>query len=144
MSWRPEATDVRYAMTRRCGWQPHPYFRLCRGRGWDCCWCTQDTGCSQCQEGKAQFIIGADFLAAHNCELSLRHKIFTMGGDSVECIPERARASHDRLKLAQWVELPPHTEVLVNCKETQSIKHFGRTCAVAKPANDSCGMLRMA
>ncbi len=33
----PEVTDTRYAMSRRYGWQPCPYVRLCRSRGRDCC-----------------------------------------------------------------------------------------------------------
>ena len=60
-----------------------------------------------------------------------------MGRDSVRCLPERVRTSHARLKLAWRVELPPHTEVLVSCKATQSIKHFGTSCAVAQPAGNS-------
>ncbi len=76
------------------------------------------------------FITGADFLAAHDCDLLL-------GRDSVWCLPERVRTSHARLKLARRVELPPHIEVLVSCKATQSIKHFGTCCAVAQPASNS-------
>ncbi len=90
----------------------------------------QDLGGSQCQEGK-NFIIGADFFATHDCNLSLGHTLFAMGKDSVECIPEWVRVSHAGLKLAGRVELPPHIEVLVSCKATQSIKHFGTACAVA-------------
>ncbi len=74
---------------------------------------------------KPNFTIGADCLVAHDCDLSLRHKVFTMGKDSVECIPKWVRASHARLKLARWVELTPHTEVLVSFIATLSIKHFG-------------------
>ncbi len=86
---------------------------------------------------RSNFIIGADFLAAHDCDLSLRQKHFTVVRDSVQCIPEWVRASHARLKLALRVELPPHTEVLVSCQATQSIKHFGTSCAVAQPASNS-------
>ncbi len=86
---------------------------------------------------RPNFIIGAHFLAAHDCDLSLRPKVFTVGQDSDQCIPEWVRASHARLKLARQVELPPHTEVLVSCKATQSIKHVGMACAVAQPASTS-------
>ncbi len=85
---------------------------------------------------RPNFIIGADFWAAYGCDLSLRHKLFTVERDSVQCIPEWVRASHARLKLAQ-VELPPHAEVLVSCKATHSIKHFGTACTVAQPASNS-------
>ncbi len=57
-------------------------------------------------------------------------------GENVECIPERAKVSQAKLKLARRVELPPHSEVLVTCKGTQSIKHFGTACAVKQPANN--------
>ncbi len=86
---------------------------------------------------RLNFIIGADFLSAHDCDLLLRQKLFTVGRDSVSCPPERVRASHARLKLARRVELPPHSEVLVSYKVTQSIKHFGTSCAVAQPASNS-------
>ncbi len=49
---------------------------------------------------RPNFIIGADFLAAHDCDLSLRQKLFTVGEHKVECIPEQVRVSHARLKLA--------------------------------------------
>ncbi len=29
---------------------------------------------------RPNFIIGADFVAAHDCNLSLKHKVFTVGG----------------------------------------------------------------
>ncbi len=35
------------------------------------------------------------------------------------------------------MELPPHTELLVSCKVTQIIKHFGTFCAVAQPSSNS-------
>ncbi len=85
---------------------------------------------------KQNFIIGVDFLSAHDCDLLLRQKLFTVGRDSIRCLPERVRASHARLKLARWVELPPNSEVLVSCKATRSIKHFGTSCAVAQPASN--------
>ncbi len=86
---------------------------------------------------RPNFIIGADFLSTHYRDLSLRQKLFTAGRNSVRCLPERVRSSHARLKLSQRVELPPHSEVLVSCKATQSIKHFGTSCAVAQPASNS-------
>ncbi len=86
---------------------------------------------------RPNFIIGADFLSTHDCDLSLRQKLFMLGRNSVQCLPERVRSSHARLKLARRVKLPPHLEVLVSCKATQSIKHFGTSCAVAQPANNS-------
>ncbi len=86
---------------------------------------------------RPNIIIGADFLSAHDCDLSLRQKLFTVGRNSVRCLPERVRSSHVRLKLARRVELPPHSEVLISCKATQSIKHFGTSCAVAQPASNN-------
>ncbi len=49
------------------------------------------------------FIVGADFLAAHDCDLSLRQELFTVGQDSVCCLPERVRNSYARLKQARRV-----------------------------------------
>ncbi len=89
------------------------------------------------RKGRPNFITGADFLAAHDCDLSLRQKLFTVGRDNVRSLPERVRISHTRLKLARPVQLPLHTEVLVSCKATQSIKHFGTSCAVTQPASNS-------
>ncbi len=36
---------------------------------------------------RPNFIIGADFLYAHSCDLSLRQKLFTVGRNSVRCFP---------------------------------------------------------
>ncbi len=51
---------------------------------------------------RPNFIIWADFLATHNCDMSLRHKIFTVGGGggSIECMLQQSRVTHARLKLA--------------------------------------------
>ncbi len=65
---------------------------------------------------RTSFSIGVDFLSTHDWDLSLRQKLFTVGQNSVRCLPERVSASHATLKLVSWVELPPHSEVLVNCK----------------------------
>ena len=67
---------------------------------------------------RPNFIIGADFLSTHDCDLSLRQKLFIVGQDSVWCLPEinkRVRASHARLKLARQVEstLSLHTRSVV-------------------------------
>ncbi len=37
---------------------------------------------------RPNFIIGADFLSAHDCDLSLREKLFPIGEQKIECIPE--------------------------------------------------------
>ncbi len=71
-------------------------------------------------------ISGDDFLAAPNCGFLLRHKLFTVGRERVECFPEGARVSHARLKLARRVELPLHTELLVSCNATRVINTLGR------------------
>ncbi len=42
---------------------------------------------------RSNFIIGADFLAAHNCDLSLLQKLFTIGKQEIQCIPENMRPS---------------------------------------------------
>ena len=49
---------------------------------------------------RPNFFIGAEFLAAHDCYLSLRQKLFTVGRNSVRCLSERVKTSHARLKLA--------------------------------------------
>ncbi len=36
---------------------------------------------------RPNFIIGADFLPAYDCDLSLRHKLFTVEQDNVQYIP---------------------------------------------------------
>ncbi len=86
---------------------------------------------------RPNFIIGADFLSAHDCDLSLREKLFLIGEQKIECIPEKARVKHAKLKLARRVELPPHTEVLVSCKAGQGTKYFGTPHMVAQPSGNS-------
>ncbi len=49
---------------------------------------------------RPNFIIATDFLSTHNCNLSHGHKLFSMGEDRVECIPERVKVSRARLKPA--------------------------------------------
>ncbi len=39
---------------------------------------------------RPNFIIGADFLAAHDCDLSLRHNLFTVGA-AVLSVSQSAR-----------------------------------------------------
>ncbi len=61
----------------------------------------------QHKEGeRLNFIPGVVFPDAHDCDLSLQQKFFTVGEHKVECIPERVRVSHAKLKLARQVELP--------------------------------------
>ncbi len=60
------------------------------------------------QRERPNFIIGADFLSAHDCDLSLHEKLFLIGEQKIECIREKARVKHAKLKLARHVELPPH------------------------------------
>ncbi len=86
---------------------------------------------------RPNFVIGADFLAAHNCDLSLRQKLFTIGEQKVQCIPENIRANFAKLKVARRKQLPPQTEVLVSCKATPGIKYFGTPHAVVQPTNNS-------
>ena len=50
-------------------------------------------------------ILGADFLAAHNCDLSLRQTLFTIGKQEIQCIPENIRANHAKLKVFE-LDLP--------------------------------------
>ncbi len=73
---------------------------------------------------RPNFIIGAEFLSAHDCDLSLRGKLFLIGKQKIECIPEKARVKYAKLKLARRVELPLRTEGLVNCKAGQGTKYF--------------------
>ncbi len=68
------------------------------------------------------FIIGADFLAAHNCDLSLCQKLFNIGKQEIQCIPENIRANYTKLKVARRIQLPPQTEVMVSCKATKGVK----------------------
>ncbi len=97
----------------------------------------QGRSCCKCQTGRPNFIIGADFLAAHNCGLSLCQKLFTIGKQEMHFIPENIRANHAKLKVARRLQLPPQTEVLVSCKATKGIKYFGTPNAVAQPADNS-------
>ncbi len=55
---------------------------------------------------RPSFIIGADFLATHDCYLSLRQKVFTVGKQEIQCIPEGVRANHAKLNIARRMELP--------------------------------------
>ncbi len=86
---------------------------------------------------RPNFTIGADFLSAHDCDLSLREKLFLIGEQKIECIPEKARVKDAKLKLARRVELPSHTEVLVSCKVGQDTKYFGMLHMVAQPSGNS-------
>ncbi len=88
---------------------------------------------------RPNFIIGAVlvFLAAHNCDLSLHQKLFTVGKQEIQCIPESIRANHAKLKIARRIQLPPQTEVLVSCKAIKGIKYFGMPNAVAQPVDNS-------
>ncbi len=86
---------------------------------------------------RPNFINGADFLAAHNCDLSLRQKLFMIGEQKIQCIPENIRANSAKLKVAKCIQLPPQTEVLVSCKATPGIKYFGTPHAAAQPTNNS-------
>ncbi len=47
---------------------------------------------------KANFIIGVDFFAANDGDLSLQQKLFTLGEHKVECSPEWVRVSHSRVE----------------------------------------------
>ncbi len=86
---------------------------------------------------RPNFIIGADFLAAHNCDFSLCQKLFTIGKQEIQCIPENIRANCAKLKVARRTQLPPKTEVIVSCKATKGVKYFGTPNAVAQPADNS-------
>ncbi len=86
---------------------------------------------------RPNFIIGADFLAVHNCDLSLRQKLFTIGEQKIQCIPENIRANSAKLKVARHIQLPPQTKVLVSCKAIPGIKYFGTPHAVAQPTDNS-------
>ncbi len=69
--------------------------------------------------------------------LSLREKLFLVGKQKIECIPEKARVKHAKLKLARRVELPPHTQVLVSYKAGQGTKYFGMPHMVAQFSGNS-------
>ncbi len=93
---------------------------------------------------RPNFIIGADFLAAHNCDLSLHQRLFTIGEEKIQCIPENIRANSAKLKVARHIQLPPQTEVLVSCKAAPGIKYFGTPHAVEHLPTIVGGMLKMA
>ncbi len=76
-------------------------------------------------------------MSTHDCDLSLCEKLFLIGEQKIECIPEKARVNHAKLKLARCVELPPQTEVLVSCKVGQGTKYFGTPHMVAQPSGNS-------
>ncbi len=86
---------------------------------------------------RPNFIIGANFLSAHDCDLSLSEKLFLIGEQKIECIPEKARVKNSKLKLARRVELPRHAMVLVSCKADQGTKHFGTPLMVVQPSGNS-------
>ena len=86
---------------------------------------------------RPNYIIGADFLATHNFDLSLRQKLFTIGKQEIQCIPENIRANYAKLKVARQIQLPPQTEVMVSCKATKGVKYFGTPNAVTQPAESS-------
>ncbi len=86
---------------------------------------------------RPNFIIGADFLGAHNCDLSLCQKLFAIGEQQVRCVPERTKATRAKLKLACSVEVPPHTDVIVNCQATSNVKCFNTPYAIAQPADNN-------
>ncbi len=50
---------------------------------------------------------------------------------------ENARVKHAKLKLARLVELPPNTEVLVNCRADQGTKYLGMPHMLAQPSGNS-------
>ncbi len=76
-------------------------------------------------------------MAAHNCDLSLRQKLFIIGEQKIQCIPENIRANSAKLKVARRIPLPPQTVVLVSCKAIPGIKYFGTPHAVAQPTDNS-------
>ncbi len=80
------SSDARNTPTRRSWWQPLSDLRAwwCPGRhrGWR----VEGHSCCKCQKGKAQLIIGADFLAAHNCDLSLRQSSLLSGNKKYSAI----------------------------------------------------------
>ncbi len=79
----------------------------------------------------------------HNCDLSLHQKLFTIGEQEIQCIPENIQANHAKPKVARRIQLPPQTEVLVSCKATKGIKYVGMPSAAAQPADNAGGMPRM-
>ncbi len=85
---------------------------------------------------RPNFIIGADFLGEHNCDLSLRQKLFTIGEQQVRCVPEHTKATRAKLKLARCIEVPPHSEVVVKCQATSNVKRFDTPYAIAQPADN--------
>ncbi len=86
---------------------------------------------------RPNFIIGADFLAGHNCDLSLRQKLFIIGKQEIQCIPENIRANYAKVKVARRIQLPPQTDVMVSCEANKGVKYFGMPNAVAQPADNS-------
>ncbi len=86
---------------------------------------------------RPNFIIGADFLGEHNCDLSLRQKLFTIGEQQVRCVPECTKAPRAKLKLTRRVKVPPYSEVLVKCQATSNVKRFDTPYAIAQPADNS-------
>ncbi len=64
-------------------------------------------------------------------------KLLLIAEQKIECIPEKARVKHTKLKLTRRVELPPHTEVLVSCKVGQGTKYFGTPHMVVQSSGNS-------
>ncbi len=57
--------------------------------------CTyKDTVMVSAGKESSNFIIRSDFLSTHDCDLSLRQKLFLIGEQKTDCIPEKASDSH--------------------------------------------------
>ncbi len=81
-------------------------------------------------------ILGSDFFCQHDCELSMRKQQFQVGDRQIRCVPEPEHVVKAGLKIAQRVELPAWTEVIVPCKPTHASSWLRRTAAVAQPCSN--------
>ncbi len=81
-------------------------------------------------------ILGSDFFCQHDSELSMRKQQFQVGDGQVRCVPELERVLKTGLKIAQRVELPGRTEVIVPCKPTHASSWLQKTAAVAKSCSN--------
>ncbi len=81
-------------------------------------------------------MLGSDFFCQQDCELSMRKQQFQVGDRQVRCVAEPEQVVKTGLKVAQRVELPARTEVIVPCKPTHASSWLQRTAAVAQPCSN--------
>ncbi len=80
--------------------------------------------------------LGSDFLCQHDCDLSMRNQQIQVEDRQIRCVPEPEHVVKAGLKIAQRIELPARTEVIVSCKPTPASSWLQRTAAIAQPCSN--------